>query len=154
MILEHSEEILNVNTIESASLPQTRSVLSHDQVIQWTKSKVRVYSDSVQCLGKMNESKDAIIRCEGQVEEFKMSSSYKELVGIDGEAIEFEWNIFPKFWSLQILRKFQDTGHPVVKSIKRHHTLHQCGCFKHRALVPNHSFCKSAQYLRSSFELV
>ena len=36
---------------------------------------------------------------------------------------------------------------------QRHHTL-QCGCFKHRALVPNHSFCKSAQYLRSSFELV
>ena len=35
---------------------------------------------------------------------------------------------------------------------QRHHTL-QCGCFKHRALVPNHSFCKSAQYLRSSFEL-
>ena len=36
---------------------------------------------------------------------------------------------------------------------KRNHTL-QCGCFKHRTLVPNLSFCKSAQYLRSSFELV
>ena len=36
---------------------------------------------------------------------------------------------------------------------KRNHTL-QCGCFKHRTLVPNHSFCKSAQYLRSSLELV
>ena len=36
---------------------------------------------------------------------------------------------------------------------KGHHTL-QCGCFEHRALVPNHSFCKSAQYYRSSFELV
>ena len=36
---------------------------------------------------------------------------------------------------------------------QRHHTL-QSGCFKHRALVPNHSFCKSAQYLRSSVELV
>ena len=30
----------------------------------------------------------------------------------------------------------------------------QCGRFKYRALVPNHSFCKSAQTLRSSYELV
>ena len=36
MILEHSEEILNVHTIKSASLSWTRWVLSHDQVTQWT----------------------------------------------------------------------------------------------------------------------
>ena len=60
LILEHSEEILNVNTIESTSASWTRSVLSRDQVIQWTKAKVRVYSDSVLCLGKLNGSKDAI----------------------------------------------------------------------------------------------
>ena len=34
LILEHSEEILNVNTIESASPLWMRSVLSHGQVIQ------------------------------------------------------------------------------------------------------------------------
>ena len=39
LILEHSEEIPNVNTIDSASLSWTRSVLFHDQVIQWTKQK-------------------------------------------------------------------------------------------------------------------
>ena len=180
-----------------------------------------------------------------------MSPSYKELLGIDFEAIEFEWNIFPGFPSLHILQKiqddvrerniepekctdpiifmsmfndvdwtkkgnggrcisnledvkdhakrfsqghwtllglgdekkwhgtlpdtpegkwnstanlmverFKDTGHPVFKSIsalsrgilkkkewQRHHTL-QCGCFEHRALVPNHSLN------RSSFESV
>ena len=58
LILEHSEEILNVNTIDSASPSWTRSVLSHDQVIQWKKPKVRVYSDSDLCLGKMNDSRD------------------------------------------------------------------------------------------------
>ena len=67
LILEHSEEILNVNTIDSASL-------SHDQVIQWTKAKVRGYSDSLQSLGRMTDSKDAITTWEGQVEEFNMSS--------------------------------------------------------------------------------
>ena len=35
----------------------------------------------------------------------------------------------------------------------RYHTL-QRGCFEHRALILNYSFCKSAQYLRSSYELV
>ena len=55
--------------------------------------------------GKINESKDAIISWEGQVEEFKMSASHKELLGIDGEEIEFEWNIFSGFSTLQILQK-------------------------------------------------
>ena len=249
---EHSEEILNVNTIESASPSWKRSVLSHDQVIQWTSAKVRVFSDSVKCLGKMNASKDAITRWEGQVEEFKMSPSYKALLGIDGEAIEFEWNIFLRFSSLQILHetqndlrerniepeKFTDRiifmsvfndidwtrkrkrcnlyvefrksqgmrekihawtldvsrswrrkevvwnspfytwrkmgfySHSNGGTIQRYwsssiqeyqcfescnrkitETL-QCGCFIHRALVPNRSFCKTAQYSRSSFELV
>ena len=107
LILEHSEEILNVKTIESASFSWTRSVLSHDEVIQWAKAKVRVYSDSVLCLGKVIESSDAIVRWEGQVEEFKMSLSYKELLGIDEEAIKFEWNVFPGFSSLQILQEIQ-----------------------------------------------
>ena len=56
----------------------------------------------------MKDSKDVITRWEGQVEEFKMSPLYKELLGIDGEAIEFEWNIFQGFSSLQILQKIRD----------------------------------------------
>ena len=52
------------------------------------KAKVRVYSDSVLRLGKMCANKEAITRWERQVEEFKMSASYKELQGIDGEPIE------------------------------------------------------------------
>ena len=42
LILENSEENLNVHTIHSSSPPWTRSVLSHDQVLQWTKAKVLV----------------------------------------------------------------------------------------------------------------
>ena len=78
------------------------------KVIQWTKGKVLVHSDSALCLGKMNDSKDAIVRWEGQVGEFKMSPSYKELLGIDVEAIGFEWNNFPGFSSLQILQEIQN----------------------------------------------
>ena len=60
LILEHSEEILIVNAVDSAPLSWTRSVLSHDQVIQWTKANVRVYSDFFVCLVKLNGSKGAI----------------------------------------------------------------------------------------------
>ena len=56
----------------------------------------------------MKESKDIIERREGQVEEFKMSLSYTELTEIDGETIEFEWNMFPGFSSLHILQEIQN----------------------------------------------
>ena len=55
IILDRSEEILNVHTIESASLSWTRSTLAHDQVIQWTQAKVHVDSDSVLCLGEPDD---------------------------------------------------------------------------------------------------
>ena len=46
-----------------------------------------------------------------------------------------------------------ESWNPEKEKQQRHHAL-QCGCFQHRSLVPNHSFWKLAQYLRSSFELV
>ena len=42
------------------------------------------------------------------MEEFKMSASYRELLGIDGEPIEFEWNIIPGFSTLQLSHKVQE----------------------------------------------
>ena len=39
---------------------------------------------------------------------FKTSASYGELLGMDGEAIEFEWNIFPGLMSLQMLQVIQN----------------------------------------------
>ena len=97
-----------MNTIDSASPSWTRSELSHDQVVQWTKAKVRVYPDSALCLGRMNDGKDAISRWEGQIKELKTSPCYKELLGIDGEAIELEWNKLPGYSSLQILQEIQN----------------------------------------------
>ena len=45
-----------------------------------------------------------------------------------------------------------ESWHSEKEEWQRHHTL-QCGCFAHRSLVPNYSFCKSSQFLRSSYEL-
>ena len=39
---------------------------------------------------------------------FKSSREYTDLDRIDGEPMEFEWNIFPGFTTLQLCRKVQE----------------------------------------------
>ena len=122
-----------------------------------------VYSDSV------------LARWEGQVEGLKMYLSYQDAVGIGGEANEFEWKNFPASSSLTILQEipkdlarkninpeelkdriifmsmFNDIG---WSKRKNDETIHFNGDSTNRTLVPHNSICKSAQYLRSSGELV
>ena len=91
-------------------LPHGRGLhLRIDQVITWTKAKVRVHSDSVLCLGKMSHHhSDASRRWENLEKEFRHSNSYRKLLGMDGEPIEIEWNIFPGLTSLEILQEIQE----------------------------------------------
>ena len=81
--------------------------LAHDQVKRWSKAKVRVYSHSVLCLGKTPSGEEAKTRWSNQVK-FQMYCPVEEFLGIGGEAIEFEWNILPRFTTLQILRQIQN----------------------------------------------
>ena len=39
---------------------------------------------------------------------FRRSSEYRALDTIDGEPMEFEWNIFPGFTTLQLVREVQE----------------------------------------------
>ena len=55
LIVEQSLEILNVSTMIYTSSSWMRSTLLNDTVIEWTKAKVHVYSDSVLCLEKMHD---------------------------------------------------------------------------------------------------
>ena len=60
----------------------------------------------------------ALVRCtrtdtqilfgERQLGWFKDSSQYRTLTTIDGEPMEFEWNIFPGFTTLQLCYKVQE----------------------------------------------
>ena len=95
LILEHSEEILNVDTIESTSTSWTRSVLSHDQVIQWTKAKSTCQLRFRSMLGKVQWKQ----RCNHLMK--RSSGRIKR----SRDAIEFEWNILSGFSTLQILQK-------------------------------------------------
>ena len=87
---------------------RARSVLANDQANKWVKAKVCVYADSVCCVGQMRHTPEAIKRWESQMEGIKLYSSYQDAVGIDGEAIEFEWKMFPRFSSMSILGKIEE----------------------------------------------
>ena len=55
----------------------------------------------------MKDSPGAIERWKSQVIGLKLYSSYRDAVGIDGEAIELEWKSVPGFSSFSILQKIQ-----------------------------------------------
>ena len=83
-------------------------VFGDEQVISLQRTKVYVFSDSVLCLGKMNENPRSNIAWEERLEWFKSSSEYRTLDRIDGEPMEFEWNIFTGFHTLQVCHKVQE----------------------------------------------
>ena len=84
-----------------------KSVLLDDQTIKKTKARVYVYSDSVLCLGKMHGPEDAIKKWNDQVATLKMCHTFRELQGLDGEPIDFEWKIFPGATALDLLHEIQ-----------------------------------------------
>ena len=52
-----------------------------------------VFSDFVFCLGKVNQNPASNTVWEEQLSWFKESPQYRPLDTIDGETMEFEWNI-------------------------------------------------------------
>ena len=60
------------------------------------------FSDSVLCLGKIFENTQSNDAWETRLGWFKSSPVYRNFDRIDGEPMEFEWNIFPGFNTLQL----------------------------------------------------
>ena len=90
-----SDEIYGVNLSNwEDSLWKQISLVSDEEVISLSHAKVYVFSDSVLCLGKMNQNPESNTVWERQLDWFKSSSLYRTLDTIDGEPMEFEWNIF------------------------------------------------------------
>ena len=83
-------------------------IFGDEEVISLSHAKVYVFSDSVLCLGKMNENPQSNTVWEDKLTWFKSSSQYRALDTIDGEPMEFEWNIFPGFTTLQLCNKVQE----------------------------------------------
>ena len=59
-------------------------------------------------LGRMNEDPQSSDAWADRLTWFKSSPEYRALDTIDGEPMEFEWNIFPGFTAVQIVREVQE----------------------------------------------
>ena len=108
LILEQSDEIFGVSQIrwESSQWKQL-SLVNDEEVISFSHAKVYVFSDSVLCLGKTNQNPTSSTAWERQLDWFKDSSQYTIVETIDGEPLEFEWNIFPGLTALQLVDEVQ-----------------------------------------------
>ena len=103
LISEQSGEIYGVKTInwEDSSLKYLY-LIGDEQVISLQRTKVYVFSDSVLCLGKIYENPQSNGAWEDRLGWFKSSPEYRNFDRIDGEPMEFEWNIFQGFNTLQL----------------------------------------------------
>ena len=94
LIVGQSDEIFGVSQISWESSPWKQlSLVNDEEVIGLSHAKVYVFSDSVLCLGKVNQNPTSNTVWERQLGWFKDSSQYRTLDIIDGEPMEFEWNI-------------------------------------------------------------
>ena len=78
------------------------SLIGDERIINLQRTKVYVFSDSVMCLGKVHEKPQSNDAWEQRLGWFKSSPEYRNFDRIDGEPMDFEWNIFPGFNTLQL----------------------------------------------------
>ena len=78
------------------------------KVISLSHAKVYAFSDSVFCLGKVNQNPTSNTVWENKLSWSKSSPQYRTLDTIDGEPMELEWNIFPGFTTLQLINKVHE----------------------------------------------
>ena len=76
--------------------------LIDERVINLQRTKVYVFSDSVMCLGRIFENSQSNDAWEQRLGCFKTFPKYRKFDRIDGEPMDFEWNIFPGFNTLQL----------------------------------------------------
>ena len=78
------------------------SLIGDEGVINLQRTKVYVFSVSVLCLGKILENSQANDAWGQRLGWLKSSQNYRNFDSIDGEPMEFEWNIFPGYNTLQL----------------------------------------------------
>ena len=60
------------------------------------------------CLGRILQHPDSNEAWKNRIAGVNSEKSYRDYDGINGEPTEFEWNIFPRFTTLQLYGKFND----------------------------------------------
>ena len=73
------------------------ALIGEERLINLQRTKVYVFSDSVLCLGKMHENPQSNDAWEQRLGWFRSSPECRNFDRIDGEPMDFEWNIYPGF---------------------------------------------------------
>ena len=102
-LVSEQDEISGLETIgwENHSWKHL-SLIGEERIINLQLTMVYVLSDSVLCLGKIHEIPQSNDAWEDRLGCFKTSPEYRNFDRIDGEPMDFEWNIFPGFNTLQL----------------------------------------------------
>ena len=109
-LVSEQDEIYGVKTINwERSSWKYLSLIDDEQLINLQRTKVFVFSDSVLCLGKVNENPRSNIACGQRLEWFKSSPEYRTMDRIEGEPMELEWSMFPGFNTLQLSQEVQES---------------------------------------------
>ena len=103
------EEINNLDNIHwRKNSWRHLSLIGDETVINLQRTKVYVFSDSVLCLGRIHQHPESNEAWKKRIEGITTDKSYRDYDGINGEPIEFEWNIFPGFTTLQLCGRVND----------------------------------------------
>ena len=108
-LVSEQDDIYGVKNIDwENSSWKYLSLTGDEQVISLQRTKVYVFSDSVLCLGKIHENPQSNTAWGQRLEWLKTCQEYRNLDRIDGEPMEFEWNIFPGFNTLQLSQEVKE----------------------------------------------
>ena len=105
-LVSEQDEISSLETIgwENHSWKYL-SLIGDERIINLQCTKVCVSSDSVLCLGKIQQNPESNKAWEERLGWITSSQSYRNFDGMDGESTKFEWNIFPGIDAMQLCDK-------------------------------------------------
>ena len=84
------------------------SLIDDTVIINLQSTKVHAFSDSVLCLGKVLQHLECNEAWKNRVAGVRAERNYRDFEDVKGESMEFEWNIFPGFTTLQLSDKISD----------------------------------------------
>ena len=84
------------------------SLINDPVIINLQSTKVYVFSDSVLCLGKVLQHPECNEAWKNRVAGVRAERSHRDYDAISGESTELEWNMFPRFTTLQLCDKISD----------------------------------------------
>ena len=100
-LITDQTEITGLTTTDLQQAMWRETTLLTDRAVQFATAKTSVFTDSVQCVGGI--STEPIQAWESKIEGVLETRYLNDLNRIDGEPMDFEWEIFPGFTTLQIL---------------------------------------------------